>query len=130
MNDKLSIRDREGDDMGLRRRLDEALILSRTVDQLRKDLRDEHIPIPATGDGAFEELRGHVLAIVAERERVGPHALGLVINRVDLTERATAEALANGGSNGLAARIVLRCLQKVLSRHRFAELRSDGEGNS
>jgi len=105
---------------GLRRRLDEAAVLQGTVLQLRKDLQAEHLELPVVGEAAFEELRAQVLALVEERERAGAHAFGLVVNRVDLTERQVREALAAGGLHALAASIVLRCLQKVLSRMRYA----------
>lgn len=105
---------------GLRKRLDEAVVLMATVAQLRKDLREEGLISPEVGEGAFEELRSRVLAVIEERERQGAHAFGLVVNRVDLNERQVREAMAAGGMNTLAASIVLRCLQKVLSRMRFA----------
>lgn len=107
---------------GLRKRLDEAVVLHATVAQLRKDLRVEDLVLPKVGEAAFEELRTQVLAIITEREREGPHAFGLVVNRVDLTEHQLRAATAADGLNGLAATIVLRCLQKVLSRIRFADL--------
>jgi hypothetical protein len=107
---------------GLRKRLDEAVVLMETVMQLRKDLRDEELLVPEAGPGAFEELRGQVLRTIDARDRHGAHALGLVVNRVDLTERTVGEALSTGGLHELAGRIVLRCLQKVLSRKRFAGL--------
>lgn len=107
---------------GLRRRLDEAVVLQGTVLQLRKDLQAEHLELPVVGEAAFEELRAQVLAVVEERERTGAHAFGLVVNRVDLTERQVQAALAAGGLDALAASIVLRCLQKVLSRMRYAGL--------
>ncbi len=108
---------------GLRKRLDEAVVLQATVVQLRKDLRAEELTVPPVGEGAFEDLRTQVLAIIMVREQEGPHAFGLVVNRVDLTEHQLGSATAADGMNGLAATIVLRCLQKVLSRIRFADLR-------
>ncbi|HRN35939.1 MAG TPA: hypothetical protein PLL18_03390 [Flavobacteriales bacterium] len=118
MNEGVSKPDGEG----LRKRLDEAVVLQRTVLQLRKDLRDEELPVPALGEGAFEALRARVLAILQQREKEGAHALGLVVNRVHLTERQVREATAAGGLHALAGSVVLRCLQKVLSRMRFAGL--------
>ena len=106
---------------GLRKRLDEAVVLLETVAQLRKDLREEALTLPAVGDGAFEDLRVQVLAVIEERDREGAHAFGLVVNRVDLTEHQMRSAMA-GGLHGLAGAIVLRCLQKVLSRKRYAGL--------
>lgn len=123
MHEGLSITGGDGDGMkGLRKRLDEAVVLHATVAQLRKDLRVEDLVLPKVGEAAFEELRTQVLAIITEREREGPHAFGLVVNRVDLTEHQLRAATAADGLNGLAATIVLRCLQKVLSRIRFADL--------
>lgn len=106
---------------GLRRRLDEAVVLRQTVEQLRKDLREPGLALPATGEKAFEDLRAQVLAVLRARESEGGHAFGLVINRVDLTERQLQQLL-KGGLNDLAAAVVLRCLQKVLSRMRYAGL--------
>jgi len=123
MNGELSKTDAGVDGAsGLRKRLDEAVVLLETVQQLRKDLREEELHVPVTGPGAFEELRTQVLRVIEEREQQGAHAFGLVVNRVDLTERALHEAMAAGGLHELAGRIVLRCLQKVLSRKRFAGL--------
>lgn len=118
MNDHLS---RKEPGAGLRRRLDEAVVLQHTVQQLRKDLREESLPLPAVGEGAFEELRAHVRQVLEQKQREGPHAFGLVVNRVDLTEQQLRAAMAEG-LNGLAGTVVLRCLQKVLSRMRFAGL--------
>lgn len=118
MNDGLSKTEGEG----LRKRLDEAVVLARTVEQLGKDLRTEGLRKPPVGDGAFEELRTQVLHVLQEREEEGAHAFGLVINRVDLTEHQLRAAMAAGGLHGLAGAVVLRCLQKVLSRLRFAGL--------
>ena len=121
MNEELSKRGTDHDGQtGLRKRLDEAVVLFETVTQLRKDLREENLPLPDRGEGAFEELRTQVLRVIEEREREGAHAFGLVINRVDLNERQVHAAMVAGGLNGLAGSIVLRCLQKVLSRKRYA----------
>ena len=107
---------------GLRKRLDEAVVLQETVAQLRKDLREDTLALPKVGEGAFEELRTQVLAVIEERDREGAHAFGLVVNRVDLTEHQMRSAMTEGGLHGLAGAIVLRCLQKVLSRKRYAGL--------
>ena len=106
----------------LRKRLDEAVVLQATVSQLRKDLREEELKLPEVGESAFEELRTQVLAVIQDREREGAHAFGLVVNRVDLTEQQMRAAMATGGLHGLAGAVVLRCLQKVLSRMRYAGL--------
>lgn len=119
MNEGLSKTEGNG---GLRKRLDEAVVLLRTVEQLRKDLREDGLQGPPVGDGAFEALRAQVLEVLGRREAEGPHAFGLVINRVDLTERQLRAAMAAGGLHALAGAVVLRCLQKVLSRMRYAGL--------
>lgn len=118
MNEGLS----KTDEGGLRKRLDEAVVLMHTVEQLRKDLREEALAEPALGEGAFEELRAQVLRILEDREQAGPHAFGLVVNRVDLTEGQLRAAMGAGGLHALAGAVVLRCLQKVLSRMRYAGL--------
>lgn len=123
MENMLPARDNGPDGaQGLRKQLDEAVVLRATVEQLRKDLRADDIGLPAVGQGAFEELRAQVAAVVACRERAGAHALGLLVNRVDLTEAQVHQAMAAEGGHGLAGAMVLRCLQKVLSRLRHAGL--------
>lgn len=122
MHEGLSKTGSDADGMkGLRKRLDEAVVLLETVAQLRKDLRQEALSLPKVGEGAFEELRAQVLAVIEERDREGAHAFGLVVNRVDLTEHQMRSAMADG-LHGLAGAVVLRCLQKVLSRKRYAGL--------
>lgn len=105
---------------GLRKRLDEAVVLNATTAQLRKDLNAPALLLPAVGEGAFEALRTQVHFLLEERERMGAHALGLVLNRVDITERSFRRIVADGGLEQLAAAVVLRCLQKVLARERYA----------
>ncbi len=123
MHEGLSKRGAEGEGAsGLRKRLDEAVVLQETVAQLRKDLREETLTLPEVGEGAFEELRTQVLAVIEARDREGAHAFGLVVNRVDLTEHQVGAAMGADGLFGLAGAIVLRCLQKVLSRKRYAGL--------
>ncbi len=107
---------------GLRKRLDEAVVLHETVLQLRKDLNEEEIPLPKTDAEAFERLRASVMAHMGAWERGEPSRFSRAINRVDLTERQVNEAMAQGGLPELAGRMVLRCLQKVLIRKRFAGL--------
>jgi hypothetical protein len=107
---------------GLRKRLDEAVVLHETVLQLRKDLNEEEIPLPGTDHQAFERLRASVLGHMGAWERSEPSRFSRAINRVDLTERQVNDAMAQGGLPELAGRMVLRCLQKVLIRKRFAGL--------
>jgi hypothetical protein len=105
---------------GLRRRLDEAVILRDTVAQLRKDLDMPELEEPEVGDAAFEALRRRVLnAIEGWAAGNGP-ALSRAINRVDLTERQVDDATGRGGLPELAGSMVLRCLQKVLLRLHFS----------
>ncbi len=121
MNEGLSRTGASGaDTSAVRKRLDEAVVLLSTVAQLRKDLHAPGIHEPALGEGAFEDLRAQVLLLLEEREREGAQAFGRVVNRVDLTERQLHAAINAGGLPALAGTVVLRCLQKVLSRMRFA----------
>jgi hypothetical protein len=105
---------------GLRKRLDEAEVLMAVVLQLRKDLGEEGIPVPSVSVEAFEAVRGAVLAILELWGHSGSPALSRAINRVDLTEGMVDSALGSGGPKELAGVMVLRCLQKVLLRERFA----------
>jgi hypothetical protein len=100
---------------GLHQRLLEA-----TTAQLRKDLDAPALRMPAVGDAAFEELRAQVLRVLEERAAMGAHAFGLVLNRVDIPEAAFRRTMAQGGMPQLAAAVVLRCLQKVRARERYA----------
>jgi hypothetical protein len=104
----------------LRKRLDEAEVLMAVVLQLRKDLNDEDVPVPPVGEQAFEAVRTAVLGVLEGWQRTGSSALSRAINRVDLTEAMVESALGRGGPNELAGVMVLRCLQKVLIRERFA----------
>ncbi len=107
---------------GPRRWLDKAEVLADTVAQLRKDLNAPDLVVPEGGEGAFEALRAQVLPVVEERHRQGQHALGVVLYRVDLPEAHAKRSMAAGGLPELAGQLVLRCLQKVLTRKRFAGL--------
>ncbi len=94
----------------LRKRLDEAVVLAATTAQLRKDLNAPDLLLPAVGDGAFEALRTQVLLVLEERQTMGAHAFGLVLNRVDIPERQFRRIITDGGLEQLAAAVVLRCL--------------------
>jgi hypothetical protein len=107
---------------GLRKQLDEAEVLLAVVVQLRKDLAEEELTLPEVGEGAFEALRAEVLLRMERWQRSGSPALFRAINRVDLTEGMVDSALERGGLPELAGAVVLRCLQKVLLRKRFAGL--------
>ncbi|MBK7556505.1 MAG: hypothetical protein IPI55_18490 [Flavobacteriales bacterium] len=107
---------------GLRKRLDKAEVLLETVHQLRKDLGEETIGLPPVGDAAFECLRTDVKRQLDDWQRRGSIQLSRAINRVDLTELMVDDAMTRGGLHELAGSMVLRCLQKVLLRKRFAGL--------
>ncbi|MBK6341464.1 MAG: hypothetical protein IPF41_02445 [Flavobacteriales bacterium] len=112
----------KGEQDGLRRWLDRAEVLSSTVQQLRKDLAlaEADLPEPGSGEGAFEDLRAGVLARLLELERGSGNALQTAMYRVDIPERHLQRALESGGLHALAGECVLRALQKVLTRLRFA----------
>ncbi len=97
-----------------------ARVLAATTAQLRKDLNAPHLALPAVGDGAFEALRLQVSDILDQRQRMGAHAFGLILNRVDIPEGQFRRIIADGGLEQLAPAVVLRCLQKVLARERYA----------
>ncbi|MBK9514665.1 MAG: hypothetical protein IPO05_13815 [Flavobacteriales bacterium] len=107
---------------GLQRHLDRAEVLSSTVAQLRKDLAqdDASFPEPPVGEEAFERLRAQVLPILSERLSLGMHDLQVAMYRVDIPEAHLKRTLAAGGLDALAGECVLRALQKVLTRLRFA----------
>jgi hypothetical protein len=107
---------------GLRRWLDRQEVLSSTVSQLRKDLSlsvDELVE-PPSDEGAFEALRAQVLAALDRWQGADPAFLSRAINRIDLTEGQVNAAMGRGGFQELAGTMVLRALQKVLTRMRFA----------
>jgi hypothetical protein len=102
--------------------LDRAEVLAAVVAQLRKDLSlaPEDLPQPPLGEEAFEALRAPVLEALHHWQRNHPIAFSRAINRIDLTERQVNAALERGGLHELAGTMVLRALQKVLSRLRYA----------
>lgn len=118
MNNQLS---KPGEE-GLIRSLDRAEVLASTIAQLRKDLAltEEELPLPVVGEEAFERLRAHVLDALDRWTSAGSSALSRAVNRVDLTERVVSAAMDRGGLHELAGAMVIRCLQKVLMRHRYA----------
>ena len=105
---------------GLVPRLSEEAVLRATVEQLTKDMA---LPlgtlreVPA-GPEAFEGLRAQVLPIL---EEMPSHDRQVALYRVDVPESWTREAMALGGMPELAGRVVLRALQKVLTRLRFSQ---------
>lgn len=106
----------------MQRWLDRAEVLSSTVAQLRKDLAMDagSLPTPPLGEQAFEELRSGVLPRLEALQRHGPTALQTAMYRVDIPEAHLRRTLALGGLHALAGECVLRALQKVLTRMRFA----------
>ncbi len=107
---------------GLQRFLDRAEVLASTVAQLRKDLAltDDELPEPPVGDQAFEMLRTMVLPHLEALQRQSAIALQTAMYRVDIPEAHLRRTMASGGLHALAGECVLRALQKVLTRLRFA----------
>jgi hypothetical protein len=118
VNNELS----KADEGGMVRWLDRAEVLASVVDQLRKDLSmaPEELALPAVGEEAFEQLRSHVLPRLESLHRSSVHALQVAMYRVDIPEAHMRRTLALGGLDALAGECVLRSLQKVLTRLRFA----------
>jgi len=103
------------------RYLDRAEVLRETIAQLTKDLAQPANGIlAAEGDAAFEELRVQVLPVLERLHDQGPYALQVAMYRVDIPEAHLRRTLAHGGLHALAGECVLRALQKVLTRLRFA----------
>ncbi|MBL7954669.1 MAG: hypothetical protein JNJ91_06495 [Flavobacteriales bacterium] len=110
------------DQQGIRLHLDRAEVLAATVDQLRKDLAvgaDEIIP-PDDPANAFEHLQAQVAPVLRALATSGDHALRVAMYRVDIAEAHLRRTLDRGGPDALAGEVVLRALQKVLTRMRFA----------
>lgn len=104
----------------LKQRLGQREVLVATLEQLRKDLDQQWIQLPEPGPGAFEQLRGQVLPVLEHSAAQGDHALKVILYRVDIAEVRYRTALNAGGLRALAGEVVLRALQKVLTRLRFA----------
>ncbi len=107
---------------GMQRWLDRAEVLMATVAQLRKDLSmsDNDLPEPPVGEEAFEQLRAYVLPRLEALHRTSVAALQTAMYRVDIPEPHLKRTMALGGLHALAGECVLRALQKVLTRMRFA----------
>ena len=118
MNNELS----KADHADVVRYLDRAEVLRDTVAQLTKDLArpGDGFSVPAIGDAAFEELRSQVLHVLEELSDRSAHALQVALYRVDIPEPHMRRTMAHGGLQALAGECVLRALQKVLTRMRFA----------
>lgn len=109
-------------DEGLQRWLDRSEVLRDTVTQLRKDLAlpEEELPVPPVGEEAFETLRTAVLPVLERLMRKGMSTLQVALYRVDIPEPHMRRTMQLGGLHALAGECVLRALQKVLTRMRFA----------
>ena len=107
---------------GMHRFLDRAEVLASTVAQLRKDLAltDGELPEPPVGEQAFETLRAQVLPRLEALQSQSATGLQTAMYRVDIPESHLRRTMAEGGLNALAGECVLRALQKVLTRLRFA----------
>ena len=101
-------------DGDLQRYLDRGEVLASTVTQLRKDLSlsEQELPMPDVGDEAFETLR--------KLQQKNQHALQVAMYRVDIPEAHLKRTMAGGGLHALAGECVIRALQKVLTRLRYA----------
>lgn len=106
----------------MQRYLDRAEVLRDTVQQLRKDLAlsEAELPLPAVGEEAFEQLRTLVLPRLQHLHSRGVPALQAAMYRVDIPEAHLRRTMQLGGLHALAGECVLRALQKVLTRLRFA----------
>ena len=104
------------------RYLDRAEVLIATVQQLRKDLAlsDEALMIPPSNNEAFEHLRGRIETELRDLDVKGRDALRIAMYRVDIPEIHFLRTLTAGGLHALAGEVVLRALQKVLTRLRYA----------
>jgi len=58
--------------------------------------------------------------VLEQLDSKGEHALRVAIYRVDIPEPHFRRTMANDGLHGLAGEVVLRALQKVLTRLRYA----------
>ena len=97
----------------------DATVLADVVAQLRKDLGEAGLTEPPADHGAFESVRASVLEVLEALSALGAHALGAVLYRVDLPEHHARAAMDRGGLRELAGQLVLRTLQKVLTRRHY-----------
>lgn len=106
----------------LQQYLGKAEVVQATVEQLRKDLAvdADRIPIPAADEGAFEGLRTHVLVVLRSFGAEEGQRSRTAMYRVDIPEPHWRRSMARGGLDALAGEVVLRVLQKVLTRLRYA----------
>ena len=83
-------------------------------------MSEADLPLPTVGEEAFEELRAAVLPRLETLEGSGKASLQVAMYRVDIPEVHLRRTIANGGLHALAGECVLRALQKVLTRLRYA----------
>ncbi|HNR56440.1 MAG TPA: hypothetical protein PKJ19_14830 [Flavobacteriales bacterium] len=109
------------DQQVMRRSLEKSDVLQLTIAQLIKDLNLEEgsIRIPPDPTQAMEDLRAQLVPELERIARQGGHVLRSVLYRVDLPGSGVDDLLATGDHDALSAMVVLRCLQKVLTRLRF-----------
>ena len=109
---------------GLVPRLSEEQVLRATEEQLRKDLAlPSGTPSGGTGRRRLEQdLRRRCCPLL---EEMPAHDRQVALYRVDVPESWTREAMAMGGLPGTGRAVVLRALQKVLTRMRFSSLGGD-----
>ncbi len=107
---------------GLQRYLDRAEVLQAVVEQLRKDLSisEEELPRPELNDRTFDLLSAMVLPVLLDLDARGAHALQVAMYRVDIPEAHLHRTMGRGGLAALSNEVVLRALQKVLTRMRYA----------
>jgi hypothetical protein len=72
------------------------------------------------GEAAFETLREAVLPTLQTLQSRSVHALQVAMYRVDIPEAHLHRTVAAGGLHALAGEVVVRALQKVLTRLRYA----------
>jgi hypothetical protein len=108
-------------DAPLQRFLDRSEVLQATMDQLGKDLAlaVDELHMPQDHTDAFERLRAEVLPVLQRMEAEGDR-LRVAMYRVDIPEPHFRRTMASGGLHALAGEVVLRALQKVLTRLRYA----------
>jgi hypothetical protein len=104
---------------GLQRHLDRAEVMEAVVVQLRKDLSTgDALAVPVADEDGFEALRVAVVPRLMELQARGN--LQAAMYRVDIPEAHLKRTMSAGGLHALAGECVLRALQKVLTRLRYA----------
>ena len=109
------------DEQVMRRSLERREVLLLTIAQLSKDLNlDEGvIRVPEDPAQAIDDLRDQVVPELEGLAQQGGQVLRSALYRVDLPGTGVDGLLASGDHRSLSAMVVLRSLQKVLTRLRF-----------